>query len=858
METPRAALPAVSLFATRAALTAVAFCAVLFSAPTTAQAWEQALCFSSEVVNLDDATSVIQPAYRDAATHLSAPAVATTRCSRLTPVMTTGAERDDLASAQRAYRLAKELMSTNRYAEAALHFGVVGVHLPRLADHMSVFRADALFAAEHPTAALQAYREALESVDSTVRVLARVGRVRSLMKIGARDADEAFVGLMAKYPELPQAAALRLELAEMHDRRGEHEEAIAIYRRIDLREPGSPWAGDAREALDAMRSRGVAVRPLSPVQRVLRAEALAVQGPHDMAKDVIDALLAGGELRDTLKGRVLVAAARLARIEGRWRDAQRLLVEARAVGVPDEDAESIQNRIHDMATAAMSHERSEVERRLRVLRAGRPWGRVPNGALLQMIRLGSRVGMSAEVNRAIEAFLRRTSTFPGQRMNAALWSVGVARDEHIEALLQPLLDSPSRDTRLRARYHRARALHRLGMLTVAKEQYERVIRDDNGVTPFYRMWAEQHLTTLTEEWARCGSTGCDANAEQAGETTEPATGTEATGATGTTATEAADPDAPTYSEGLAEPGSIPATEREEPMSLAEAATRLHPIATANADALPWIGRAEDWLHLNERELAGEQLYEAFLGWRAARGRAIKRAGLESVCRGGERAGFAPDWVTRRERLELSPESRATLSEVADALDDFGASTGFGGRRAVVERPRAYARMVEAAAAAHGLDPNLLFAIMRVESVYQRRIVSYAGAIGLTQIMPRTGRHIARVLGNERFTTEELLDPATNLHYSAWYLKSLITRFDGHVPLAIASYNGGPHNVRRWLQDHSHAMPMEAFLEHIPFNQTHRYVRRVLTHYRAYRAQQELPMITLSTTLPRIESDPLAF
>ncbi len=159
---------------------------------------------------------------------------------------------------------------------------------------------------------------------------------------------------------------------------------------------------------------------------------------------------------------------------------------------------------------------------------------------------------------------------------------------------------------------------------------------------------------------------------------------------------------------------------------------------------------------------------------------------------------------------------------------------------------------------HGLDPNLLFAIMRVESVYQKDIVSYAGAIGLCQIMPRTGQLIAAARGKDDYTAADLLDPETNLDFAAWYLRSLIERFDGHVPLAIASYNGGPHNVRRWLEDHAREMPLDAFLEHIPFDQTHRYVRRVLTHYRAYRAQQGLPMIALSTTLPAPGIDPVAF
>ncbi len=174
------------------------------------------------------------------------------------------------------------------------------------------------------------------------------------------------------------------------------------------------------------------------------------------------------------------------------------------------------------------------------------------------------------------------------------------------------------------------------------------------------------------------------------------------------------------------------------------------------------------------------------------------------------------------------------------------------------RPRAYAELVEAAARRHGVEPELLFAVMRVESVYNPRIISYAGAIGLMQIMPRTGRLIAHSLGREDFTVDQLLEPEVNIDFAAWYLASLIRRFDGRLPLAIASYNGGPHNVRRWMRDHSESMPLDAFLERIPFSQTHRYVRRVLTHYAAYRAQRGLAVAELDVELPDATPDPLAF
>ena len=213
----------------------------------------------------------------------------------------------------------------------------------------------------------------------------------------------------------------------------------------------------------------------------------------------------------------------------------------------------------------------------------------------------------------------------------------------------------------------------------------------------------------------------------------------------------------------------------------------------------------------------------------------------------------------RARRALGREEAATLGDIAASLGDHGLGIRFGGRQRVQMLPRAYEAIVNEVARERGLDPNLLLAVMRVESVYNPRIVSYAGAVGLLQIMPRTGRLIARAMGREaEFGVDDLLDPRTNIDFAAWYLSSLIRRFEGRVPLAVAAYNGGPHNVRRWLDEHSGDMPIDAFCERIPFSQTHRYVRRVLSHWQAYRAQQGLPMPELDPTIPALDADEVAF
>ena len=82
--------------------------------------------------------------------------------------------------------------------------------------------------------------------------------------------------------------------------------------------------------------------------------------------------------------------------------------------------------------------------------------------------------------------------------------------------------------------------------------------------------------------------------------------------------------------------------------------------------------------------------------------------------------------------------------------------------------------------------------------------------------------------------------------------------DGRLPLAIASYNGGPHNVRRWIREYGSHVPLDAFLERIPFAETKRYVRRVLGYYARYKAQRGQKMDLMAVTLPGEKPSQVAF
>lgn len=125
------------------------------------------------------------------------------------------------------------------------------------------------------------------------------------------------------------------------------------------------------------------------------------------------------------------------------------------------------------------------------------------------------------------------------------------------------------------------------------------------------------------------------------------------------------------------------------------------------------------------------------------------------------------------------------------------------------------------------DPFLVAAVMREESHFNPGAVSPVGALGLMQIMPSTGKQIAKELG-EGFRKGSLLDPNTSIRFGSWYLGQILKRFNGDAVLAIAGYNAGPNAAARWAA----ALPGETdeFVESIPYEETRGYVKRVLRSY----------------------------
>ncbi|MDA8298481.1 MAG: lytic transglycosylase domain-containing protein [Deltaproteobacteria bacterium] len=148
-------------------------------------------------------------------------------------------------------------------------------------------------------------------------------------------------------------------------------------------------------------------------------------------------------------------------------------------------------------------------------------------------------------------------------------------------------------------------------------------------------------------------------------------------------------------------------------------------------------------------------------------------------------------------------------------------------------PKPYYGYVEKYSSKYGIPVDLIYGIMRQESLYNPICYSGANAIGLMQIIPSTGYYIASHTGCYNFNPSMLYSKHINISFGSYYLKTLLDQFNGKKYLAIASYNAGPGAVSYWKNNllKNDAMPL--FIELIPFNQTRTYVKRVLANYYVY-------------------------
>ena len=199
-----------------------------------------------------------------------------------------------------------------------------------------------------------------------------------------------------------------------------------------------------------------------------------------------------------------------------------------------------------------------------------------------------------------------------------------------------------------------------------------------------------------------------------------------------------------------------------------------------------------------------------------------------------------------ERLELIRDRYEALGFLSRALRLSMRIFVANDKRSDWERvyPNYYWEEIVTAATEAKVDPYLVLSVIRQESTFNEGATSRAGARGLMQIMPKTGKKLAAHIGMHRFKHSSLYDPDVSIRLGSYFLGDQVRQFtngttaDMGFELGLAAYNAGPHNARQWLERFPHN-DADAFIERIPFKETRLYVKLVLKNYAIYKALSDV-------------------
>jgi soluble lytic murein transglycosylase-like protein len=192
------------------------------------------------------------------------------------------------------------------------------------------------------------------------------------------------------------------------------------------------------------------------------------------------------------------------------------------------------------------------------------------------------------------------------------------------------------------------------------------------------------------------------------------------------------------------------------------------------------------------------------------------------------------WAQIAVILARSGERRESIQQLARAFPALGKAQQYRVPADALELyyPLDYRPLIEQRAREQNLSPYLVFAMIRQESAFDASARSWAGARGLMQLMPATGREVAQRLGLP-FSTSRLEDPDFSIQLGTRYFRQVLDMFDGNEVLALAGYNGGPYRIKKlWRQAGSNP-ELDRFLDGLPLEETKTYVKRILLFEDSY-------------------------
>jgi soluble lytic murein transglycosylase len=148
-------------------------------------------------------------------------------------------------------------------------------------------------------------------------------------------------------------------------------------------------------------------------------------------------------------------------------------------------------------------------------------------------------------------------------------------------------------------------------------------------------------------------------------------------------------------------------------------------------------------------------------------------------------------------------------------------------------PKAYWTDLRKYSVLNGLDPYLVASLIRQESEFNAGALSHANAVGLMQLLPKTGKTVAKQVKLRGYSAPQLFTPAVNLELGTRYFKDMVDKYNGQFEYALAAYNAGTDRVGDWLGEGHFRDPQE-FVESIPFTETREYVQAILRNASVYR------------------------
>lgn len=701
-------------------------------------------------------------------------------------------------------------LDAGRYREAAVRFEAAG-GLP-IADFVAFHRAEALFHSGAYEDALGAYRRLIaEHPRSDWRHRAHF-RIGDALAGAGRTADAltAWTTALGKYPEYPSRAPLRLAMAQAEQARGRLDRAAALLREIRKLDPGDPASKAAAVTLGALEAKGVEPLHPTPAERLAQALDLRKRKYYAEAIAALRAMLDEDDVRGELRADVEWNIARAL-----WESEQ-----------------------FEASVAAFRHIVANTKDTGRQRRA------------LKWIGYGlERLGHYDQAAQSLAQSSGRPEKPPVETLEDIAW-LYFNNGQYAKAATY-FERLPASTANLR--WMRAWLAFRRGDLKAADAAFGALARGSKKAKDRYLYWQgriaaaagqKARALALFREVAALSTIGyygyqARARLAEAGELT---------------------PEPPLEVAAVAE--LDPAPEQREP-----ALPVLQGLVSRAGALFPAAAEALDLAAIGMNHLAALRLRQVSDEVRAfrqtgLRGKALARWRYDPLPYLDNRAhgktgewGRAFDAPNRPADPRRGPALKGLLetdfpdrlARAFRALDDphYARRHAKGGRLGIPPEapanrsawarrfPMAFADVLGPKARKYGVDPTLLWAFMTVESSYNPLAISRANARGLMQVMPQTGGLIADRMALRGFGHAHLFEPEVVLEMAAWYVDALLEKFNGQSPLAIAAYNAGPHRVAAWLRRKG-GLPMDEFIEEIPYDEAREYTKKVIRHWGLYR------------------------